>query len=317
VVAHQPRDGADWIQLYDDLPATSACVWTLPPADAESHKLRVSLFHQGSLLGQDSPGPFTIAGSATPPRIEPQVVAINENSLYYSERAELQLEKYRTSRAQHQKWFAEIAKGLRRDAQGVLAPQELEKIPPEMRRQAAERDRALAEAAEKIRENFQKALELDPKNYRATYGMAQLLHRTAPERADEAIRHLERTVEIKADHAAALNDLGASHILRGDYAAAEASLRSALAVEDLGSYHYNLALALFHQKKTVEARRHFEEALAKGGSAVKSGEVYYYIVSAFLEEGEREEARRRLDLYGQQIPPSLRESLDAAVKGSQ
>ncbi len=310
VVSHQPREGGDWVQLYDDLPAGAACVWTIPAADAESHRLRVRLLHRGKLLGEDQSAPFAIAAGPAP-RVEPQVIPISENSLYYSDRAELQLEKYRSGRAQYQKWFTEVTAGLRRDVRGKIPPEEMEKLPPDLRRQAAERERALGEAAEKIRENFQKAMELDPRNYRGAYGMAQLIHRTSPDQADEAIRFLERVVEIKADHAPALNDLGASLILRGEYEAAEEPLRRAVSVEDQGSYHYNLALALFHQKKTAEARRHFEDALSRGGNTVKSGEVYYYIVSTFLEEGRQAEARKKLEAFGQQIPQGLRESLEA------
>ena len=65
---------------------------------------------------------------------------------------------------------------------------------------------------------------------------------------------------------------------------------------------------------TPEARRHFEEALSRGGSTVKSGEVYYYLVSALIEEGRLPEARKKLESYGQQIPEHLRASLEGAVK---
>src|SRR6185436_17102929 len=202
--------------------------------------LRVRLLHRGKVLGEDQSAPFAIVQGPAP-KVDPQVISISENSLYYSDRAELQLEKYRSGRAQYQKWFAEVTAGLRRDARGNISPEEMEKLPPDLRRQAAERERALTEAAEKIRENFQKSLELDPRNYRGAYGMAQLIHRTSPDGAEDAIRYLQRAVEIKADHAPALNDLGASLILRGEYEAAEEPLRRAVAVENQGSYHYNLS----------------------------------------------------------------------------
>jgi TolA-binding protein len=315
VVSHQPKEGADWIQLYDDLRASSSCVFTAPPADGEQHRLKVSLFHRGKLLGEDGAGPLSITGGPTAPsRIEPQVVPIGEDSLYYSDRGEIQWEKFRSARAQYQKWFAEVTAGLRRDAQGAVLSAELEKLAPDVRRTLANRDRELVEAAQKIRENFQKALERDPRNYRASYGMAQLLHKTSPGEADQAIKYLVQTVEIKADHAAALNDLGVSYILRGDYPSAEDPLRRALAVEDQGSYHYNLAICLFHQRNTAEARLHFERAIEKGGSSLKLGEVYYYLVAAFLEEGQTEEARRRFGLYRDQIPAALRDSLAMALK---
>jgi tetratricopeptide (TPR) repeat protein len=315
VVAHRPKEAGEWVQLYDDLSPSASCVFTIPPADAESHRIKVTLVQRGKVIGEDVSAPLRIAGSpARPKKVDPQVVEVKGDSLYRSERGELQFETYRSVRAQYAKWFAEATAGLKRDAAGNIPASEIEKLSPEIRRQAAERERALDEAAQKIRENFQKAFEIDPRNYRAAYGMAQLLHRTAPDRPDEAIRWLEKCVAVKPDHAAAYNDLGATRILKGDYEGAEEPLRQALTVEDAGSFHYNLALSLFHQRKTAEARRQFEEALAKGGSAVKSGEVYYYLVAAYLQEGQGEEARRRLGLYRDQIPPALAESLAAAMK---
>ncbi len=308
VVSHQAREGGEWIQLYDNLPASSACVWTVPAEDTGAHRIAVSLFHRGKMVGEDVSAPLTI-GRGAPVRPDPRVVNIDETSLYYSRRAELQMEKYRTIRTQNQKWFAETTAGLKRDARGTVPREEMEKLPPDAQRQIGERERNLRDAAEKIAENFQKALTLDAKNYHAAYGMAQLLYRSSPEKPEEATRYLERTVEIKPDHAAALNDLGASRILTANYDEAEDFLRRAYEVDDLGSYRYNLGLALYHQRKLAEARIHFEEALQKGGNLVKPGEAYYYIVSAYALEGNTEEAQRRLQLYGQQIPAGLRELL--------
>jgi tetratricopeptide (TPR) repeat protein len=258
---------------------------------------------------------LTFSGkSAVVGRPDPKVIQIGEQSLYASERAEIQFEKYRAIRAEHQKWFAKNTASLKRDAQGNISAQELEKMPPDIRNQALDRERKLTEEAEMIQKSFQKALDLDRRNYRAAYGMAQLLHRIQPDRPEEAIRFLESAVEVKPDYVLALNDLGASRILAGDFEGAEEVLRKALAIEDLGSYHYNLALALFHQKKAVDARTHFEEALAKGGSSVRSGEVYYYIVSTFIDEGKLAEARQRFGLYRDQIPAGLRETLVPALR---
>ena len=318
VVSHQPKESGEWVQLYDDLAPGGSCVFTAPAADGEAHRLKASLLRLGKVIGEDVSAPFRIAaGAPRPTRVDPRVVEVKPESLYRSERGELQFETYRSVRSQYQKWFAgaAAAAGLKRDGSGSLPASELEKLSPEVRRQAAERERALDEAAQKIRENFQKAVEIDPANYRAAYGMAQLLHRTTPDRPDEAIRWLEKCVQVKPDHAAALNDLGATRILKGDYEGAEDALRKALAVEDSGTYHYNLALALFHQKRTAEARTHFEEALSKGGTAVRTGEVYYYLVAAYLQEGQGDEARRRLALYRDQIPGPLAESLAAALGG--
>ncbi len=313
VVSHQARDGGEWTQLYDNLPTSSACVWTVPAEDTAAHRIAISLFHRGKMVGEDVSAPLTI-GRGAPVRPDPKVVKIEETSLYYSRRADLQMEKYRTIRAQNQKWFAEATAGLKRDARGTVPREEMDKLSPDVQRQIGERERNLREAAEKIAEHFEKAITLDPQNYHAAYGMAQLLYRSNPEKPEEAARYLERTVEIKPDHAAALNDLGASRILTANYDEAEEFLRRACDVDDLGSYRYNLGLALYHQRKLAEARIHFEEALQKGGNLVKPGEAYYYIVSAYALEGNAEEAQRRLQLYGQQIPAGLRELLAQEMK---
>jgi hypothetical protein len=316
VVAHQPRDGGEWVQLFDDLRPSSTPVWPVTTADEESHRLRVSLLHRGKVIGADSSAPFRIAGGPpAPAKIDPRIVKISKESLYYSDRADAQIEIWKSSRAQQAKWLAGHTSGMKKDAQGNVLPQEMERLAPDIRRQRVVREQDLVDAAETIRKNYTKALEEDPKNYRAAYGMAQLLHRIAPDRPDEAIGYLQKAVAIKPDHSAALNDLGASLIIEGDYESAEEPLRRALSIEDTASYRYNLALALFHQKKTVEARQHFGEVLAKGGPAIRTGEVYYYIVSAFIQEGKTDEAKEHLHLYRDQIPAALRESLEASLRG--
>jgi tetratricopeptide (TPR) repeat protein len=304
------------VQLFDDLRPSSTPVWPVAPADEESHRLRVCLLHRGKIIGEDASAPFRIAGGpATPSKVDPRIVKISKESLYYSDRADAQFEIWKSNRVQQAKWLAGHTSGMKKDAQGNVLPQELERLAPDIRRQKAERDRKLNEAAETIRKNYEKALEEDGNNYRAAYGMAQLLHRIAPDRPDEAIGYLQKAVAIKPDHAAALNDLGASLIIEGDYDSAEEPLRRALAIEDTASYRYNLALALFHQKKTVEARKHFGEVLAKGGPAIRTGEVYYYIVSAFIQEGKMDEAKEHLHLYRDQIPAALRETLETSLRG--
>ena len=57
----------------------------------------------------------------------------------------------------------------------------------------------------------------------------------------------------------------------------------------------------------------FEEALSRGGTTVKSGEVYYYLVSTLIEEGRTAEARKKFETFGQQIPQNLRGSLEAGL----
>ncbi|HVR73533.1 MAG TPA: tetratricopeptide repeat protein [Planctomycetota bacterium] len=270
-VAHLPRPGAEWAEVYDGLPSTSACYWDLPQGDREEHRLRVRL-HQGTrLAGEDISPPFQIGGTD---EVAPTVVRIEEDSLFYSTQAFTQVEQYIRAT----------------EAEGA-APTEIERL------------------AAGVKASFEKALALDPNNYHAAYGMAQFLNRMNPEIHAAAVRQwLSRTIEVKPDHFWARNDLGVAHIRAGEFAEAEADFRRCVATDPAPIVLYNLSLALFSQGKYREARERLEAALGTRGAAgtVPEGEAYYYIVQSYLGEGDVERARGVYKEKEGVIPEDLR-----------
>jgi len=95
----------------------------------------------------------------------------------------------------------------------------------------------------RAREHFQKALDLDSANITARMGMAAVLEGTGS--IDEALKHLDRTIQIRPDHAPAYH-VRASLLLRMDhgeqaYGVLRQGLRSApgdaTLLSDIGLYY--------------------------------------------------------------------------------
>ena len=69
---------------------------------------------------------------------------------------------------------------------------------------------------------YTRAREVDPRNHKAAYGLAQYLNRLdADQNAEQVLGYLLQTIEIKPDHFWALNDLGAMYIRDGEFKSAE------------------------------------------------------------------------------------------------
>jgi tetratricopeptide (TPR) repeat protein len=280
-VLHLPRPGGEWTALYEDLPAAGECYWELPSGDAEEHRLLVRLLRGGKVAGEDLSPPFGIGGAVGP---EPTVVRIRDESLYYSNAARSGMDRYLAA-----------ARG------GAAAASSAE----------------LSILEREVVQNFKKALEIDARNYHATYGLAQFLNRLDPEKNASAVAEfLERTVAIKPDHFWALNDLGAMRIHGGDFARAEEALERSAAIEATPIVLYNLGLALFYGGKPGQARGRFEQALRGGGGKdVPEGEVYYYLVYSYLKDGDGGRARALFEEKEKLIPPDLRAGLEKALGG--
>ena len=278
-VEHQPRRDGPWQAVYTGVPPRKECYWDLPGGDTEEHRLRVRLLRRGKAVGESVSSPFSIGGKD----VEiPTVVKIQEESIFYSDQARTQTEKY----------DAAVTSSRGRSSS------EVERI-----------SRAALGA-------YEKALSIDPKNYHAAYGLAQFLNALDGEKnAAQVRRWLERTLEIKPDHFWALNDLGAAYIRDGDYAKAEESLRKGLRIQASAVASYNLGLALFFEGKVGDSREHFETALQAGRGSVPEGEVYYYLVQSYLQQGNMARAR---DLFREKrdlIPEDMREDIQKALEG--
>jgi tetratricopeptide (TPR) repeat protein len=209
--------------------------------------------------------------------VPPTAIRISEESRFYSDQARARAEQYAAAAADGR----------------AAGSAELEKLGAEAR------------AA------FEKAIEIDPNNYHATYGLAQLINRIDPAGNAAAVsRWLRRTIEIKPDHLWALNDVGAFSIREGNFQEAQSVLRRCAAIDPSPIVLYNLGLALFYGGSLAEARRSFEDAL-RGGErgAVPEGEAYYYIARSYFQEGERDQAIALFREKEKAMPPDLRQDL--------
>lgn len=276
-VAHFQSASAGWELLYEVAP-DKHCLWEIPPADNQTHQIRVRILKGAMPLGEDISPSFTIVGDGAR---TPVAVNISEDSLLYSRRARESMDRY----------FTMVAGG--RSPFDSTEMQNLRKS---------------------IAEDFAKAIRTDPKNYHATYGYAQLLNRLdATGNADEVRGLLEKTLAIQPAHAWALNDLGALAIRDGKYAEAEGYLARAVAIEASPVIQYNLGLALFFGEKPKEARGALETALAQSSrGGVADGEIYYYMIQCLAREGDVKAAQGLFQEKREAIPAELRADLAAA-----
>ena len=80
--------------------------------------------------------------------------------------------------------------------------------------------------------------------------------------------------------------------------------------------HYNLGVSLFYGGKLEEAKDRLEAALrADDKGTVPEGEVYYYIVYAYLKEGNTERARRLFLEKESLMSVELREEIKKVLHG--
>ncbi|MBI4585160.1 MAG: tetratricopeptide repeat protein [Planctomycetes bacterium] len=313
----QPQHPYPWRQIYDGLRAGASCVWTLPSAPGNEYELRARLFHCGEILGESvTPKPFQIVPTAGAGAADSggAGAGVQERSMDYHRRAVIQMQRFQEMQRDFKAWQEEITGALKRDANGSLLPAEEEKLDAETRRRLAARRSQISETSERIRQNFLKALQVNPKNYHAAYGLSQLALSTMADQGEEAIRWLKKTVEMKPDHVNALNDLGGSYIRLGQYQQAEKVLQDALKIDDRPEIRFNLALALFYQRQTGAAREHFLAAMEKGDPLVPQGEVYYYLIASLIQEDRLDDARQLFQLHRQQIAEGYRRSLEAVLK---
>ena len=273
---HQAEAAGPWTLLFDELPADSESYWDLPPHNGGTHRLRARLFQAGKTIGEAHSANFTIAKGERP---SPTLIPISAVSRQYLRQAESLVRQYDATL--------------------------------QVRQAGVENDEALAKLEGDVAAEFQKALKADSNNYKASYGLALFYNRVAPEKySAEVSKLLSSVVDIKPDHFWALNDLGAVSIRTSSFKDAEAALTRAVALEDQSIAYYNLGLARFYQRKWAASRESFERALEAGGNyKVPPGEVYYYYIHSYLQEGDLESARREFQKRRSEIPEELRAKL--------
>ena len=89
---------------------------------------------------------------------------------------------------------------------------------------------------------------------------------------------------------------------------------TALEVEDRGDLRFNLALALFYQKKSAEARAQLQRLLGGEQPGTRDGDVYYYLVASYLQEGRVTEAKELFDAKRDLLSDHYRRSLETALE---
>jgi TolA-binding protein len=311
-VSHK-NDGTEaWHKIYDGLPTNSSCVWTVPKAIGEGHRLRLRLFHQGDLVGESVSGqPFHIV--ETPAKQPAREASVTDLSLYYSKRGHALLQNYKRVQADYQQYLEQVTASLQRDSSGKLVVGQEAFLPLETQRQLHGRREQVRELEGKVRQQFDEALREDPRNHHAAYGHAQVRLIGKKEQLGEAVEWLTRTVKIHPGHTDALNDLGAGYIRLGRYSDAARVLKDAIRHVDRADLHYNLGLALFFLNDQPEARTHFFRALSKGSPGVRSGEVYYYLVASMIRAGDKQKASELFASQSNAIPAKLRGALETAL----
>ncbi len=120
--------------------------------------------------------------------------------------------------------------------------------------------RLLASPADQMRE-YRRALELDPDNAWAFYGLGYLAF--DKQHFDEAIDYFQKAVELEPDNARFHSNLGATYFYRGLYDKAETELKKAIELEpDYPPPYYNLAGAYYHKGNYDSAIETLEKYIA-------------------------------------------------------
>lgn len=275
-VDHQRELGGAWEKVRDGLAPARTLAWLVPEAISGEQRLRVRLYRGEDLLGEQVSEPFRVVTAG-----ELGGAGFTSASMAVLGEARLALAR-----------FDEIESG----AVGLSGP-------------------AREEAARDVEARLRRAIELDETNDEATYELALFISRVDPEaRVDESIDLLQKTLALSPDHAAALNDLGAALIRKGDYERAKSPLSRSLELSPTARARYNLALVEMATGETERARAGFDEILAMDDpEGVAVGDVHYYRAYSSLLEGRPEEARSHLDAHRADMPGPLIRELEAQL----
>lgn len=163
---------------------------------------------------------------------------------------------------------------------------------------------------ETARQEFEQAIELDPRNARAYAGLADAIHfhtlyfslGAGPPVTEECRRLAERAVELDPRLAEAHSTLGLLHYSNCEYAAAEKEMRIALSIDPASSYtRTRLASLLEEEARPDEALRELQ--LAKEVDP-RSTEVSGQLVALLIWMDRLDEAKSELDRLAKIGPAS-------------
>jgi len=135
---------------------------------------------------------------------------------------------------------------------------------------------------------FEHSLAVAPEPPTLHYNLARWLrHR---DRAEEAIVHYERALELKPDYARALVNLGVAQQSIGRLDEAQASYRAALALGPNAGAHHNLAMLLRSSDLDLALSHHAECLVLRPDSP----EAHNALAAAWMLKGRLDEAERLL-----------------------
>ena len=152
---------------------------------------------------------------------------------------------------------------------------------------------------------MREAVAVDSDAWRAHAGLAKALQ--AQGRTAESIASFERALELRPDEIETIVDLGVCRMALHDAVAAEASFRSAIAL-DAGHANAwnNLGVALEHQRRHDEAREAYARAVRIEAGDAATGGSYVNLALSLQGAGRTTEA---LDVFERNLP--LRAGADA------
>ncbi|HZZ82934.1 MAG TPA: tetratricopeptide repeat protein [Anaeromyxobacteraceae bacterium] len=131
-------------------------------------------------------------------------------------------------------------------------------------------------------------------------------------RHGEALRALERAVELEPAHAQAINNLGIARFVLGSHGEAAEAFREAARLDPtLARARLNLGNALFELGALREAAAAYEEAIRVAPRYLKA---YVYAADAFLGLGDFDAALRQADLLAA-LDPRGGAELRARIEG--
>ena len=163
------------------------------------------------------------------------------------------------------------------------------------------RAHAMNDEIELAKDNYRRALDVQPLNTALSYEYAQLLL-SQDNQSEEAREQLQKVVKLEPTHRNALNSLFRTYVLSEAWTEAEnvaSQLKTALPDDGIGYYFAGLIKDAKGDKR--QAIDEFETALAKQPSAV---EPLSGIVKAYLSMEDVDAAAERLSRAKQDLPES-------------
>ena len=162
-------------------------------------------------------------------------------------------------------------------------------------------------------ENFLLAIRRQPRDWRGYHGMGGFLFSAG--RFEEAIPYYQRITELMPDNAEALNDLGASYYMMGDFEPAVAAWARSLELEPTAMAYGNAGSALFFLRRFTEASGMYRKALEFAPDDYQNWGALadaHRFIDGGMEDAERE-YRRAIDLANQLLEVNASDAMALAM----